>query len=224
MAGKHSQTKLIGVTGFAYSGKDTVGKILCDKHGFTRLAFGDAVKLCAYALNPVIPIEVSVPLDIKKLPDPRTDIALPVKSEIRMRYLQEIANENGGREDPVAGINAVKHVPEVRRTLQRLGTEVGRNILGEDTWTNVVLRHFYKYSADYVITDVRFPNEALAIRTAGGAIWRVKRDVAVEKLEGDAAQHASETQINNIAYDVEIENNASLDDLERLVDYFMDLK
>jgi hypothetical protein len=37
-------TKLIGLTGYARSGKDTVGRYLVQEHGFTRLAFADAVR------------------------------------------------------------------------------------------------------------------------------------------------------------------------------------
>lgn len=35
---------IVGITGYIGSGKDTVAKLLCENHGFTRFAFGDAVK------------------------------------------------------------------------------------------------------------------------------------------------------------------------------------
>jgi len=35
---------IIGITGYIGSGKDTVAKLLCDNHGFTRFAFGDILK------------------------------------------------------------------------------------------------------------------------------------------------------------------------------------
>lgn len=39
--------KLIGITGKARSGKDTIAKHLFHQHAFTRIAFGDPVKLTA---------------------------------------------------------------------------------------------------------------------------------------------------------------------------------
>jgi dephospho-CoA kinase len=46
---------VIGLTGYAQTGKDTVGEILVRDHGFKRVAFADAVRECVYALNPLIP-------------------------------------------------------------------------------------------------------------------------------------------------------------------------
>lgn len=49
--------------------------------------------------------------------------------------------------------------PEVRQLIQRLGTEAGRNILGEDIWISTAVKNLP--DADVVIfTDVRFPDEA----------------------------------------------------------------
>lgn len=39
--------KLIGITGKARSGKDTIAEILFEHYGFTRIAFADPVKLAA---------------------------------------------------------------------------------------------------------------------------------------------------------------------------------
>ena len=39
--------KLIGLTGKARSGKDTVANYLFNQHGYTRIAFADPVKLAA---------------------------------------------------------------------------------------------------------------------------------------------------------------------------------
>ena len=48
---------IIGLTGYARSGKDTVGEILTEFHGFRRVAFGDTLKLIAEDLNPVLPVD-----------------------------------------------------------------------------------------------------------------------------------------------------------------------
>lgn len=41
--------KLIGITGKARSGKDTLAEALVEEHGFTRMAFADPLKLAAAA-------------------------------------------------------------------------------------------------------------------------------------------------------------------------------
>lgn len=45
---------IIGLSGKAGSGKDTAAQILCEKHGFTRIAFADAVRDALYNLDPLV--------------------------------------------------------------------------------------------------------------------------------------------------------------------------
>ena len=45
---------IIGLTGYAGSGKDTVAEILVREHGFTRYAFADKLREMAYAINPYL--------------------------------------------------------------------------------------------------------------------------------------------------------------------------
>lgn len=43
---------IIGLAGYAQSGKDTVAQILVDNYGFRRVAFADKVREFVYELNP----------------------------------------------------------------------------------------------------------------------------------------------------------------------------
>lgn len=45
---------LIGLTGFAQSGKDTVASVLVEQHGFKRVAFADKIREFAYEANPLV--------------------------------------------------------------------------------------------------------------------------------------------------------------------------
>lgn len=45
---------IIGLCGYARSGKDTLGQVLVEKHGFTRYAFADKVRVAALMVNPWI--------------------------------------------------------------------------------------------------------------------------------------------------------------------------
>jgi hypothetical protein len=45
---------IIGLIGYAQSGKDTVAKILVDNYGFTRVAFADKIRELLHEVNPVV--------------------------------------------------------------------------------------------------------------------------------------------------------------------------
>ena len=45
---------IIGLTGYAQSGKDTVAKILVENYGYTRVAFADKIRDFLYEMNPMV--------------------------------------------------------------------------------------------------------------------------------------------------------------------------
>lgn len=45
---------IIGLTGYAQSGKDTLAKILVDDYGYTRVAFADKIREFLYEVNPMV--------------------------------------------------------------------------------------------------------------------------------------------------------------------------
>ena len=57
---------IIGLTGYAQSGKDTVAKILVEQYGYTRVAFADKIRDFLYDINPMVsgePLQVKVDVD-----------------------------------------------------------------------------------------------------------------------------------------------------------------
>lgn len=96
-----------------------------------------------------------------------------------------------------------------RALLQSLGTDWGRNMVGENLWVDAAIR---RISGDTVITDVRFDNEAQAVLDRGGAVWQiVGRSVAVRS-------HASEAGVSSRYVTDTIHNTGTLQDLEDAVD------
>lgn len=91
-----------------------------------------------------------------------------------------------------------------REFLQYFGTEVGRSI-DKDLWIKALM---YSYGRDkeshWIVPDVRFPNEADAIRNAGGVLWKIEREGS------GAGNHISEKLIDNIRVDIIIENNLDM--------------
>lgn len=137
---------LIGLTGLAGAGKDTVADILVDRHGFEKRAFGTALKEVLAKMNPIIGMDLYQPG--------------------RMIHLNEGIERYGE--------NAVKNLyPQYRRYLQRFGTE-GIRAIDNDFWINAALRDLDE-SRNYVFTDVRFPNEAATIGSLRGSLWQVDR-------------------------------------------------
>jgi hypothetical protein len=45
---------IIGLTGYAQSGKDTLAKILVDEYGYRRVAFADKIREFLYEINPMV--------------------------------------------------------------------------------------------------------------------------------------------------------------------------
>lgn len=104
------------------------------------------------------------------------------------------------------GWEAAKTHDEVRRLLQRLGTEAGRAHLGQDVWVNALFAA--SSSGRLVISDCRFPNEADAIRAKGGVVVRVERP-GVRPVN----RHTSETALDDYEPDLVVANDETIDDL-----------
>ena len=110
------------------------------------------------------------------------------------------------------GYEAVKEYPEFRQFAQRLGTEGGRAVFGENVWVDLVMKKIRDVpDGDLVmIPDVRFPNEFDAIKSMGGFVVRVDRPSLVED-EYDF--HASEIEWERLVPDTVIRNEGALSDL-----------
>lgn len=109
------------------------------------------------------------------------------------------------------GWENAKAVPEVRRFLQRLGTE-GIRSRDPEFWVRTAMARSALSESAVVFTDVRFANEADAIRAAGGTIIYVMRPSAAD-LDGDQGDHASECI--DFPVDLVLVNDGDLDQLEQ---------
>lgn len=99
-----------------------------------------------------------------------------------------------------------------RTMLQTLGTEWGRNLIHPDLWVRVAMKSADRARAvghAVVFADVRFPNEAAAIKDRGGYILRIERDAAANS--GDA--HVSEAGLPPEYVHATIPNNGTPQEL-----------
>lgn len=144
---------IIGIVGFAGSGKGTVGDILVNDYDFTKLSFADGVKDSVAAI-------FGWP---RSLLEGDTDDSRAFREK---------------RDDFWSARLGYDFTP--RLALQLMGTEAGRNVFHEDVWVHAVERRIkhkqeWELEDNFVIPDVRFPNEIQAIRKCGGFIVRVAR-------------------------------------------------
>lgn len=182
------QPTLIGLAGYARSGKDTAAEALIEL-GYERRAFADKLKdLLAY-LNPIVEADAFESCDC---------CGLQVEFERVNDHLR-------------FGWEGAKNTYEIRELLQRLGVGA-REILGDTVWVDAALDDLPDSTKRVVVTDVRFPNEADAIRAIGGKVYRVERD-GVGPVNG----HVSETALDLYAFDGVIPNDGTVEDLHKLM-------
>lgn len=138
--------EIIGLAGYATSGKDEAAKVL-KMAGFRRVAFADKLREFVYAINPEVDGGPMGTLD-----------------------LQQVIGRYGwnGYKDTYWG-------DSIREQLQYIGTECGRGILGQNVWIDATFNDMIE-NGKYVVTDVRFPNEIEGIRSRGGKMYRIIRD------------------------------------------------
>jgi hypothetical protein len=202
---------IVGLVGYIGVGKGSVADLLVERHGFIKESFANSVKDA-----------VSVVFG--------WDRALLEGDTPESRAWRE--------QDDKFWSDKLGKAFSPRLALQLMGTEAGRDVFHPDLWVHTVQR---RCSADknYVIADVRFPNEIKAIQKDGGIIVRVKRgdepewyNVALKvnkknNYYGMAEQypnvHFSEWAWIGSKIDLEISNDNTLDKLIEKVDLMVNL-
>lgn len=217
-------TRLIALGGKLRAGKDAVGDYLESRYGYVKLGMSDALNEALLKMNPWI--------DIETVTD-HGDTKVTLLSTERYRDLH----------DAVGYVEAKKN-PEVRRLLQVLGTEVGRDMIDQDVWVKIAekkILELWSQGKDVVITAIRFPNELDMVSRLGGlSVWIEREDSlrinskAVESSEGlpvpengdkalridssPISAHASENSVSASQFQYVLSNDGTLDQLYRKVD------
>lgn len=174
---------IVGLSGYARSGKDEAAKVLVEEFGFRRVAFADKLREFLYALNPIV--------------------AMKHDGWVYVQDVIDVYTWDGYKE--------TEYGPEIRRLLQRLGTEAGRQVMWDSIWIDAALTG-YSEDARIVVTDCRFPNEAQAIKSRGGKVWRITREGV-----GPANSHASETSLDDWRFDAWLDNNGTLEEYREVI-------
>lgn len=190
---------IIGVNGYSGSGKDTVGIIIqylnCTNVGTVPIE--EAIKDYEYH---EWWLEDQSEWEIKKYAGKLKDIASHLTGiDIEKFEDQEFKKTNMGPEWSDRGLPIT-----VRTFLQILGTDALRNNLHYNVWVNALFAD-YTSESNWIITDVRFPNEAKAIKDRGGIIIRVDRP-GISAVN----DHPSETSLDTWNFDYKLVNNSDI--------------
>jgi hypothetical protein len=194
------------VAGFKGSGKDTIGNILIKNHSFTKDSFAAPLKdalACIFCWD-------------RELLEGNTPESREWRETVDLWWSTKLGISN--------------FTP--RWAMQHIGTDLFRRLFNNDIWLLSLERRFISTNNFIVVTDCRFQNELALVRRLGGLLIQVNRgaepswwDIAVEANIQDAGSaveylekvlgvHASEYSWIGFDFDLIVENNASIDDLQ----------
>lgn len=189
---------IIGILGNKNVGKDTLADYLVSTEGFKKISFAKNLKKC---------------------------LAVMFNWDDSIFSL-----ENKEKKDSVWNVSP-------RKMLQLLGTEFLREYCKdiidckinfndkEEVFSYHIKKLFldnkelFDNNENIVISDVRFPDEVKFIKWLNGKIIKLERnDAIVNKFNN----HLSENQVNNLEYDVKIENNFTKEHLYKIINIYLE--
>lgn len=184
---------MIGLAGRAGAGKDTAADVLCQAYQFFRLAFADPVRK-----EIVKSFGIDARLFGVSTKELKTDVLAIGRCDdaVFMKLMGAAGHDIAAPRSP-------------REIMRWWGTEY-RRAQNPMYWINKARAVLDEASSRgfrrFVITDLRFKNEADFVRRHNGQVWMVKRAGA----DAVIADHQSESELVSIEPDVVIENNGSV--------------
>jgi hypothetical protein len=180
---------IIGISGRARAGKDTVAEIFIKKFGFEKVSFADSLKeICSETFG--------IELDTFHSND-KKDVAFANPLQVNIDHIQSLVMllKGAGCAPSQAQIDSLiaegltMQFVSPRDLLQRVGTNLCRIHFGDSVWINIFKHKIQNSQGHTVVADVRFINERQAIRDLEGVNFLVTRD-SLPPLAADA--HESE--------------------------------
>ena len=184
-----AKRSIIGLTGQMGCGKSTAATYITEKYGFTEYSFANPLK------------NIAVIMGFNN-------------------------NQVFGTQEQKLEINNLWGVSG-REFLQKFGTDVCRETLPgifhnhDFKQYTIWIKLFEKYCADnpdlnIIVSDVRFPDEARFITSAGGSIIKIERDT--KSAISSVNTHKSEVPIPECYVSYVIKNNYSMKNLHEDID------
>ncbi|MBB3642581.1 deoxynucleotide monophosphate kinase family protein [Variovorax atrisoli] len=195
---------ILGLTGYAGAGKDTVADLLVTHARFRKMAFADALRAEIAEGFGLVPDDLARP-HTKNTPT----AALRMRNAPRDFLAAVVLSLSAAAPDHRTPLSAewLDADRSPRQVMQWWGTEY-RRAQHPNYWTRALLSRLTEArrggAQRFVITDVRFDNEADALRGAGGVLWQITRPGAAGQTEGahvsatDGARFKPDAVIANV--------------------------
>jgi hypothetical protein len=217
--------KIVAISGWKGSGKDTAAKILVDKFGFKRVSFADALKDIVaeqYGLSRASLDDQSVKeVPILGLPvAPKDDFSKMIAEFMVREFRFRNGNKAVGFEykeidgvDTFLGVNAMGKkdvVYHTRRSLCILEGSSKRSVY-PDYWVDLVIKKAREEGLEkLVIADIRYKNEIAALKIAANTqddlfTVRINRFSQIDTVD------PSERDLDDAEFDFYIANIGTLD-------------
>lgn len=182
------QKLYIGITGKKGHGKDTIADYIVENYDAAKLAFAYEIKEWIKIIDPILPFQ---------------DGHVRLSELLKIYTFEELKRQE-----------TESHGKELRRLAQLIGTEIGRERIGEDFW----IKQFEKFAEKsrhkiIIVSDMRFVNESECVKSKNGLIWRVVN----ENIKNED-KHKSETEMDNIIVNNLIYNNTTKESLYKKID------
>lgn len=179
---------IIGISGKAESGKDTAAKMLEILYANPKISFED---FSNKKYNKFADIQTVHFAD-----------SLKETAQVLFGIGEWETNTQEGKKKTINWIGKT-----VRELLQGVGQGL-RNAIDPDLWVKILFANTSEFFTNFIIADVRYPNEVNAIKEREGLLVRIDRNGA------GAGNHDSETALDIYTdWDYYIENNGSLEEL-----------
>ena len=185
---------IIGISGKAGSGKDTAAKMLEVLYANPDISYEDFANRRYKNFADILIVHFAD--------------ALKETAQVLFRLGEWEVNTQEGKKTTINWIGKT-----VRELLQGIGQGL-RDTIDPNLWVKILFANTKGWS-NYIIADVRYPNELEAIKERNGILLRIDRKGA------GAGNHSSETALDDYKeWDVHIENNNSIEDLFEAIRIF----
>lgn len=209
----------VALSGKAGAGKTTVANYLVQQRGYARVSFAEPLKLAiGKFVAPMVYRDRCRREQCSNFPHGEAICPDCPIYEMPLAPMELVAWVNRNKDT-------------LRPLLQACGTAL-REIVSPDYWVDQALVSVAKFNAAgfaVVIDDVRYRNEAEALFRADFSLIRLVRTqqhYAANNspvLDGDRANHASETDLDHYPMDLIVENNGTAENLCNAVARALDL-
>lgn len=196
--------KIIGITGAANAGKDTLGGILGE--------LDQRVQLISFAMNLKLEVAEAFDVPLATLNDRAT------KEEPQSIFAAKNCRDKAYVEMMLALLGGDGDTPRSPREVMQLwGTEYRRGG-NKNYWVDSAFDSMQQGSPDtiWIFTDVRFDNERHLIDREGGVLIHISRPGAAK-----VRAHDSEIPVQEKPWDLKIVNDGTLEDIRKRAEQAM---